>query len=155
MITYYLKAKIQELNTCVEYTLTMGQSYANRNVFISSIIHEFNRIYIEISDYNRQYWCKYLGAIWAIIGAIVAFITYVVTLADAHDMFVKCFLSVYFVVNWSSLIFIIQTSDSIYNAVGNTHKLLNSYLCDKYLMPLSLRFKVCYIQDNKKRIGLF
>ena len=123
----------------------MGRHYKHRNKFISCLIPEFNRIYAEMSDYNSNYWSKYLGAFWMIIGTILALMTYLVTLANVKDTTSRCLLYTYQIAYTSSLMFVIHTSNGIYMAARSSHKLLNSYFCDNYPMPIGLRIKVCLI----------
>jgi len=88
LIVYYLNAKLNIVNNEMKRlsnltTLHLNKNYYNNKIFV--LIKQLNDIYLEISEYNSNYWSKYLCNIWITLSVIIATTSY--SLIFTHIVF--------------------------------------------------------------------
>ena len=127
IIIYYLRLKIMALN---EY---LKQCINNRNIFrkysnIISIIKSFNQIYLEINEYNSNYWTIFLSIIWINISVILVSINFVLIISNNAFIF-KLFLIPFELLFLLLILFIIHISSQISFQSNNSYQLFNTLFC--------------------------
>jgi len=141
IITYYLESKLKAINTSIK-NISNYKSLAMNAFILLKIIPEIDKIYAEISQYNRIYWCKFLGSFWLCTDILIAMLAFIVFLGGDREVIVRIMITTYLVIMTVLLIFIIQISDYVFNEPRTTYRLLNSYLSSHQHKPVMLKLKV-------------
>ena len=116
-------------------------NYYQNHVFITKTIRELNAIYIEINEYNRNYWSKYLLAVWATISFLNCYIIHLVIISNSHYL-IKLIAFLTLVVFLSQLLFIIHISSQLYNQAKYSYILFNSYVSHTKKISIIMKLKV-------------
>ena len=130
-------------------------------------MRELNEIYIEINEYNDNYWNQYLFAVWITFGLTINFsfylflfcntfyikvislivfllINYLLYIFISNNVFIiKIAFFVGVILFSLFLIFIIEISSALYIEANKTYVLLNSLLFSKNNISVKMHFKVC------------
>ena len=116
IVCYYLKLKLNSLNK------RLTKPMNNQNIL--QTINSFNRLYLEISDYNKTYFSKYLFAVWLLMGSVIMFDTCAIIFIDFA--FIVKFTIIYTLI-MICLIFvmIILTAASVNSLANKSHHLFN------------------------------
>ena len=123
IITYYLKSKLLLINIELK-SFAIKKSRNSYKNFIK-IIRELNSLFIEITEYNCNYWSKFLFIIWFTISLIISAFNHLTFLNENN--IIRIIFSVFFeIIYILILVFIICISNSIYTESTNTYKYLNS-----------------------------
>ena len=72
ILTYYLKSKIKSINNVIKSRL-INISHTRNYFYIKGLIHDLNAIYCEISEYNRNYWSKFLASVWLTFSLLICY----------------------------------------------------------------------------------
>jgi len=121
IIVYYLLLKVQVINN----TLKAIKQKSIKN--ITKAIGKFNDIFVEISDYNKIYWSKFLAIYWILISFTIstfAFLTF--NTPDKLNIgfrIIMIFIGVQF---FMTLLLIIHYSSLLTKHFSKTFCLLNS-----------------------------
>ena len=140
IIAYYLRIKIKSYNNIIEDNNRNNRKFS----FIRKVVNNLNFVYLEINDYNNNFWSKYLFLFWI---SIVAMLSTAFNIAFTSKFIsIKIFIIIDVTIGSLLLLFIIYISSAIYMEANKTYNLLNSYLnC----------FKNIPICDKLKVISLF
>ena len=105
---------------------------------------ELNAIYVEINEYNSNYWSTFLCIIWFTITAVISSFLYLVLFTKVPIIIylIICFVFILFSL---ILILIIRISSAIYIESNNSYLLLNSLFCRMTTKSFALKMKVWII----------
>ena len=144
LITYYLKKKINLLNVEIYKRLCKPRNtnYYYNHWFTMKTIRELNAIYVEINEYNSQYWSKYLTLIWFTQCFTICYTSYLLIFSNLLIAIKITTLYVTFIYTMV-LLFIIHTSSQLYNETNNSYIVLNSYITHTKLISIKSKLKVC------------
>ena len=137
ILCYYLKLKLISLNK----RLTKPLKYRE----VLAIIQSFNRLYIEIIDYNKTYISKYLLTIWVLFGSCIMFGISALIFSE-FTIIIK--LTMFYVTSLAIIIFalIILTASSLNSLANKSYKLfiqqLNYQIKFEMFIRLSFKYKV-------------
>jgi hypothetical protein len=129
LICYYLKIKLEFINNEIITLSKPEKRFTDRKLM--SILEFLKEIYSEISDYNHNYWSKYLCVNLALVISVMN-VTLFHTLYGEISFYFKIFL-IYANIFFTLILFILLVSASdIHSEVKRTYKLLNKlFICCK------------------------
>ena len=141
-IVYYLKYKIKVINESLKRHIINNRK--NSSQFLMKAINKLNDIYIEINEYDMNYWSKFLFVFWFTIEFIIVFLTFMSTFGK-NQLFIRLLIGFYSLNFLSLLLFIIHISSEIFIESNKTYNILYSYINEKQLNKLHIKFKVYFI----------
>jgi len=141
IITYYLESKLKAINASIK-NISKYKDLAMNAYILLKIVPDIDTIYAEISEYNRIFWCKFLGIFWLCTDTIIAMVALIAFLGGEREVIIRVMLTTYMIIFIVLLIFIIQISDYVVNEPRKTYKLLNSYMSNTQYKPVMLKLKV-------------
>ncbi len=136
LICRYIKIKIKEQNDFIAKAIVEQKVINIRKILRS--IRNLNAIYLELNEYNQNFWSKYLLSIWLIFGVIINF-------CFSFFFFAKLTLILKFIVYYglvfliSTFLFIISTASSVNYEANKIYKPLNKIMV--YNSLRRIRFK--------------
>jgi hypothetical protein len=140
LICHYLKLKLKRVNKEIKFRIKSKITYNNSKEIIDSL----TSIYLEIDDYNRNYWSKYLLFVWVLLGSNISFMLYFSIMSEMSLIFKLMFIYAAIIIAFTFL-FLINTASLINFEACNSYQLLNTYLIHKCEKSNSLTnlIKVC------------
>ena len=135
ILCYYLHLKLTQIN----------RKLVNKEKNIYRVITEFTDVYQEISEYNSNYWSKFLLVIYTAMSSLIATNFFASFVAQIPNPLIKAMLFNYAMFNSFLLLFIIGFSSLIYNDCVLTYRLLNSYVHSVKRITRRNRIKVSHI----------
>ena len=138
IICYYLTIKIRELNQKMEKIIRTNMDL-NSGLFYS-IMNSMNKLYIEINDYNSNYWSAYLFWIWIsltnlIVSTLFLAIFEKMLIFNISMSFVSIGLMLF-------LILLIRSASSVNYEANKSYKLMYSLVFSKKKKYLSHSFRI-------------
>ena len=125
VISYYLKLKQREVNNYLRYVIKNKEKVRIYNS--NAMTAKLNQIYLEVKEYDSNFWSKFLATIWATSTAIIALIIFMFCFGQRIHFNVRLILF-YAIFFFSSLLMIvIETAGSVNFEVKQAYKLLASY----------------------------
>jgi hypothetical protein len=82
--------------------------------------------YVEIDDYNKNFWSKYLLTIWLILGSQTVTLLY--CLLFVKDIIFKLIIRYAFVAWVLTFLFVLNTASSVNYEANKSYKLLNIFM---------------------------
>ena len=127
LLTYYLKLKLKQFNKLLSGIVIMLRMKNLRNMIskMRSVVTNSHKLYSEISEYNVNYWSKFLGSIWVVISMVISSTLYVTFYGKIIVLLripFGLFAAIYLVI----LLIIIHISSIIYHQSKRSYILLNS-----------------------------
>jgi hypothetical protein len=145
LICYYLKSRLSSVNERMVSKSNHGMKDFRLN-FIE-IIRNLNSIYLEISDYDKNYWSLFLFMIWISFATIMSRILYMTFFVDSNLIIKMIFI-------YGSLLFvcilmsIISTASLANFETNKSLKLLYSCLNKFGKRNLSNRSRIMVFGEN-------
>jgi hypothetical protein len=124
LICRYLKIKLKKSNELISQTLKKSQKTSLLS--IERIINSLDLSYVEIDDYNSNFWSKYLLTIWLILGSQI--VTAFYCLLFVKDIISKLIIGYPFVAYVLIFLFVINTASSVNYEAKKAYKLLHKFL---------------------------
>ena len=142
IITYYIESKIKSINKLLLLNLNRHKVSINIS-FYRHLFEDLNAIYVEISEYNANYWAKYLAIIWVTFTVNISCFSYVLIFVSNTNDIILQFLDMFGVLNFLiALLFVIYISSQLYiEANVKTYNILNSVTI-KNKMPIFIKLQV-------------
>ena len=138
LIVLYLKSKLNEVNR--RLSKLKNKRYRN----FCPIISEFNTIFEEISEYNRNYWSHFILIVWMVCVVLLSSVTFL--LIFGRMALIMRLIVLYFDLFFIFVIlFVIKICGSIYLETKNTYKLLNYVISKGYKQSPKQLIKVIYL----------
>jgi len=129
LICYYLKIKLEFVNNEIITLCKPQKRFTDRKLM--SILKFLKEIYSEISDYNHNYWSKYLSANLALVMTVMNVTLFHILFGEISFYF-KIFLiyaNTFFAL---ILLTLLVSASDIHSEVKRTYKLLNKlFICCK------------------------
>jgi hypothetical protein len=129
IICYYLRLKLQFINNQIKAITESGKKFNETKLL--SIIGSLQEIYSEISDYNNNYWSKYLFA-------NLAFILTVCNVTLFHTLFGNTSFTfkiweLYANISFALILMnLLISASAVYSEAKRSYKLLNKlFICSK------------------------
>ena len=126
LICYYLKSKIKSINDKLPKSIQL-KSFAT----ILPFIHRFNRICVEMNEYNNYFWYKFLLIFWSTIGCFIAIFMYFV-LFSPLSLILRMAITYAMIIPLSVFLFIIFTASSLNSEANKLQKLLIPLVIPNY-----------------------
>jgi len=125
LICYYMKYKICSVNNNLVINLKSSKIYQiNHSI---DLIKSLNSLYLEINDYNSNYWSKFLLLIWLTYSAISDSLLYSTIFGKMNLL--SRILFIYAAISMSSsLLLIISIASSVNSEANKSYQLLNSLM---------------------------
>jgi hypothetical protein len=123
-ICRYLKIKLKKSNELISQTLKKSQKTSLLS--IERVINSLDSSYVEIDDYNKSFWSKYLLTIWLILGSQT--VTALYCLLFVKDIIFKLIIGYAFVVWVLTFLFVLNTASSVNYEANKSYKLLNIFM---------------------------
>ncbi len=123
-ICRYIRIKLKNSNELISQTLKKSQKTSLLS--IERVINSLDSIYVEIDDYNSNFWSKYLLIIWLIFGSYI--VTCLFCLLFVKDLISKLIMGYTFFVSVLNFLFVINTASSVNYEAKKSYKLLNSFM---------------------------
>jgi hypothetical protein len=123
-ICRYLKIKLKKSNELISQTLKKSQKTSLLS--IERVINSLNSSYVEIADYSKNFWSKYLLTIWLILGSQTVTALYCVLFVK--DIIFKLIIGYAFVAWVLTFLFVINTASSVNYEANKSYKLLNIFM---------------------------
>jgi len=140
IICYYFKSKLKFINDNMRQ-ISKERRIGRNNFDFYNTIQSLNGIYSEISNYNNNYWSKFLLSVWILLSIIISSVTYCGLFGKIGLILqIVCLYTV--LVFTSILIFIITTASSINLEANKSYRLLNSLMSLKIRLLPNNRIKV-------------
>jgi hypothetical protein len=141
LICYYLKIKFEFINNEIITLSKPEKRFTDRKLM--SILEFLEEIYSEISDYNQNYWSKYLCVNLALVMSVMNITLFHIIFGEISFYF-KIFLiyaNTFFAL---ILLTLLVSASDIHSEVKRTYKLLNKlFICCKVnKIQAKLRIKV-------------
>jgi hypothetical protein len=124
LICRYLKIKLKKSNELISQTLKKSQKTSLLS--IERVINSLDSSYVEIDDYNSNFWSKYLLTIWLILGSGI--VTCLYCLLFVKDVISKLIIGYAFVVWLLIFLLIINTASSVNYEAKKSYKLLHKFM---------------------------
>lgn len=143
IICSYLKIKITNINNDIKYQIAHRDSS-----MIIKKIRALNDIYIEIDDYNRTYFSKFLLSFWVSLGSVFVLLLFeaIFPIVDLVYKVIFTYISGLFAFCIALVIF---TPSSLNTEANKSYAILNSFLSRNYqtdyfkkIASISTKFKV-------------
>ena len=135
ILCYYLHLKLSQIN----------RRLVNKEKNIYRIITELTSIYHEISQYNRDYWSKFLLVIYIAMSSLISMITFISFVVGIESKLINGMYFSFAVFNSLFLLLTIGFSSLIYNDCIHTYLLLNSYVLSVKRITMLSKLKVTNI----------
>jgi hypothetical protein len=123
-ICRYLKIKLKKSNQLISQTLKKSQKTSLLS--IERVINSLDSSYVEIDDYNSNFWSKYLLTIWLIFGSQIVIALY--CLLFVKDLITKLIIGYAFVIWILIFLFVINTASSVNYSAKKSYKLLHKFM---------------------------
>jgi hypothetical protein len=123
-ICRYLKIKLKKSNELISQTLKKSQKTSLLS--IERVIYSLDSSYVEIEDYNSNFWSKYLLTIWLIFGSQI--VTALYCLLFVKDIISKLIIGYAFVVFVVIFLFVINIASSVNYEANKSYNSLNSLM---------------------------
>jgi len=125
IVCFYLKCKIRSVNNMIIRSTTKKR--LTKRLKIVEILKSFDLIYTEISEYNNNYWSKFLFVNWILLVIIISSALYLMIHIEANLIvrFIFIYATTLFIC-W--LITIINTASSVNLEAKKSYTLLNSWV---------------------------
>ena len=138
IISYYITSKLREINTELRNAI---KTKIILNLYQTS--KTFNEIYLEINEYDSQFWSKFLFIVWMSSSGVIALLIFILLGGeDRMDSHIIMINAIFFFAILSSIL--IETGGSLSLEVKKTYKLLASYKFVSLRKPLFLIPKARY-----------
>ena len=143
IIAYYLDLKLKSANNKLKNNIDKSNQLKvwPNSTFIKKNLRQLNDIYLEITEYNDNYWSKYLGVFWFTHSSIIAAHIYIGVFSEM-SMLLKNMCNMFLVTYIMILFYIVSISSAIYREANRTHPLLNSYLLSNNPIGIAVKIKV-------------
>jgi len=141
IICFYLKLKIISTNKRIMRRLKNKRQI--KRLKIVEVLKSFDSIYVEINEYNSNYWSKFLFVVWILLVIIISSALYLTIHMEVNLILRFIFINTSALFT-SWLTTIINTASSVNLEAKKSYKLLNScviHLNSRYISN-SLRIKV-------------
>jgi hypothetical protein len=151
-ICRYLKIKIKMSNELISHTLKKYQK--TRLLSIERVIHSLDSSYVEIDDYNSNFWSKYLLTIWLILGSEI--VTCLYCLLFVKDLITKLIMGYASFISVLAFLFVINTASSVNYEAKKSYKLLNSFMATdrSFYMRYKTRKALLNVQSRKIKVKI-
>ena len=130
VISHYLKLKQRGINYYLMYAIDNKHRIISLKIIIyntNGMIAKLNQIYLEIKEYDSNFWSKFLAIIWATITAIIAMIIFMFAFGERMHFNVRIMLLYAIFFYLSLLLLVIQMAGSVNFEAKKAYKLLASY----------------------------
>ena len=138
LICYYLTIKMRKFNQMTK-KLIRAKIDLNCGLF-HKIMISLNKVYIEINDYNRNYWSIYLFWIWMLLTLIIVYGLYLSIFSKIF--IIKCMLIFGSIIATLCLILVIRSASSVNYEANKTYKLMFSLVFSKKRNNFSKSFRI-------------
>ena len=136
--------KIKELNKQM-IDLKRSQRFQQ----IPNILRQYNQIFGEITEYNGNYWSKFLFILWLFFGNIIVLLVYTTLFTQVNIILrlMMIYVNLTFIVMFH---FVFSIASSLFSEVTNTYKIFHTLMSIhsktkvKTTVYLSTNFKVIY-----------
>ena len=125
IIAYYLRLKLNDLNKCLLNIFGNNENININIIYMKTIMKRYNDIFLEINDYNLNYWSKFLGIFWLNISAIISTICYIEFFGNNTILYKTAIFPFIFLYSYLLLIIIHICAQIQYNTY-KSYKLFNS-----------------------------
>ncbi len=129
IICFYLKIKFKTLSNEIKVKIERNSRITNN--FVKHLVNSYNRVFLEVHDYNENYWSLYLFWVLATFLTLINTCLFVVIFSEIN--FFMRFAMIYAsVISYIIFAFVINTASSIASEALKAYKLLNSHLLKNF-----------------------
>jgi hypothetical protein len=143
IICYYLRIKLQNINNEIEIKNRRNIKLSEFQVFVKYVTKSLNSIYLEITEYNDNYWSTFLFLFTFLLYTCVNAMLYksIYGISNAYLVLIVHYIVILWILMFLVLFFI---ASSVWMESNRSYKLLNKLYVSKMNLKFSnsIRFKV-------------
>lgn len=148
MVYFYITCDFFKIKIRQNKRLALNEIRVNSKASIGRIIAQFNGLYSEIREYDRQLWSRFLLCYWATFGSIVTVVLFITLFIPAH-LILKVIFGYIVVLFGALFILIIFTAASINKEMNEFHPIFNRmYL--QYALVNSINKNKSFVSNKIK-----
>jgi hypothetical protein len=136
LICRYIKIKLKEQNDFIAKAI-VERKVINYQKMLRPI-RKLNAIYLELNEYNRDFWSLYLLSIWVFLGSIIIFLSYFCFFGEL-TIILKLFVGYGFGFATLTFLFIISTASSVNYETNKIYKPLNQVMANYRLRRINIQ----------------
>jgi hypothetical protein len=143
IICYYLRIKLRNINNEIEIKNRRNTRHSEFQLFVKYVTNSLNSIYLEITEYNDNYWSIFLFLFTFLLYTCVNAMLYksIYGISNAYLVLMVRYIVILWILMFLFLFFI---ASSVWMESNRSYELLNKLYVSKMSLKLanSIKFKV-------------